>query len=191
MRAESDLGILAKASGTALAFRRSSWRPIPESSDADISLPCLIASQGELVLFVPGAIVADDGPGSLRTVFRARRRMANQALANVPSHVVELARNGYWGHAASLTLHKVLRWIAPVTLVICAIDALVLGLLGQWGFAALLTATVLSGLLGLSVVSVIRGNRLSVAAGFVMTQFAFIAGAADCLRGSGVHRWDR
>jgi cellulose synthase/poly-beta-1,6-N-acetylglucosamine synthase-like glycosyltransferase len=191
MRAESELGILAKASGTALMFRRSLWRPIPVSSDADISLPCLIAGQGRLVMFVPDAVVIDDGPRDLRTVFRARRRMATQALANVPRHIVELARAGYWGHAASLTLHKLLRWLAPVAFVACAIDALVLGVLGHWGYASFLVATALGGLLAVSAVSVLRGNRLSVAAGFVMSQLAFVAGAADCVRRSGVKGWER
>ena len=191
MGAEAELGILAKASGTALMFRRSLWRPIPVTSDADISLPCLIAAQGRLVAFVPGAVVIDDGPRDLRTVFRARRRMATQALANVPRHVLDLARDGYWGHAASLTFHKLLRWLAPLAGLACATDALVLGVLGHWGYASLLVATAFGALLALSAVSVLRGNRLSVVASFVVSQLAFIAGAADCVRGAGVKRWQR
>jgi cellulose synthase/poly-beta-1,6-N-acetylglucosamine synthase-like glycosyltransferase len=191
MRAESDLGILAKASGTALTFRRSLWRPIPVTSDADISLPCLIAAQGRLVLFAPDAVVLDDGPRDLKAVFRARRRMATQALANVPRHAFDLARAGYWGHAASIAFHKLLRWLAPLAAIACAIDALVLGALGHWGYASLLVATAFGALLALSAVSVLRGNRLSVVASFVVSQLAFIAGTADCVRGSRMTRWDR
>jgi cellulose synthase/poly-beta-1,6-N-acetylglucosamine synthase-like glycosyltransferase len=191
MRAESDLGILAKASGQVQAFRRSLWQPIPVTSDADISLPCLIAAQGKLVLLAPDAVVLDDGPRDLKAVFRARRRMTTQALVNVPRHAFDLARAGYWGHAASLTFHKLLRWLAPFAALACAIDALVLGALGDWGYAALLVATAFGALLALSVVSVLRGNRLSVVAAFVMSQLAFIAGAADCVRGSRITRWER
>lgn len=191
MHAESDLGILAKVSGTALTFRRSLWRPIPVTSDADISLPCLIAAQGRLVVFVPDAVVVDDGPRDLRTVFRARRRMATQALANVPGHVLNLARDGYWGHAASLTFHKLLRWLAPLAALACAIDALVLGVLGHWGYSSLLVATTFGALLALVAGSVLRGNRLSLAASFLVSQLAFIAAASDCVRRSEMRRWER
>jgi cellulose synthase/poly-beta-1,6-N-acetylglucosamine synthase-like glycosyltransferase len=191
MRAESNLGILAKASGTALAFRRSLWQPISATSDADISLPCLIAGQGALVVLVPDAVVVDDGPRDLRTVFRARRRMATQALANVPRHVVDLARAGYWGQAASLTLHKLLRWLAPWAALAGAIDALVIGVLGHWEYALLLFAVAVGGLLALSAVSLARGRGLSVVAGFLVSQLAFIAAGLDYVRGSGVKRWER
>lgn len=191
MRAESEVGILAKVSGTALAFRRSLWRPTPVTSDADISLPPQIAMQGHLVAFAPEAVVLDDGPSDLITVFRARRRMTTQGLSNVPRHILELARLGYRGHAASLTFHKVFRWLAPLAGIAGAIDAILLGLLGHWEFAVLLLACALGALVGLIVLSAIRGNRLSVAAGFVVSQLAFLAGAADFVRGSRVTRWNR
>ena len=191
MRAESDLGILAKASGTALMFRRSLWRPIPVTSDADISLPCLIAGHGKLVTFIPDAVAIDDGPRDLQTVFRARRRMATQALANVPRHIVELAVAGYWGHATSLTLHKLLRWLAPVAFVACAIDAMALGAFGYREYPWFVVATGVIAVVLMVAVSILPGNLLSMAAGFVVSQIAFVAGAMDCLRGSGVTRWGR
>jgi hypothetical protein len=117
--------------------------------------------------------------------------MATQALENVPRHAFDLARAGYWGHTASITFHKLLRWLAPFAALVCAIDALVLGMLGHWGYASLLVASAFGALLALSAVSVLRGNRLSVVASFVVSQLAFIAGAADCMRGSTMTRWDR
>ena len=191
MRAESELGILAKASGQVQAFRRSLWQSIPVTSDADISLPCLIAAQGRLVLFAPDAVVLDDGPRDLKAVFRARRRMATQALGNIPRHAFDLARAGYWGHAASITFHKLLRWLAPLAALACAIDALVLGMLGHWEFGYMLLTAAFAGLLALSAVSIVRGNHLSVVTAFLVSQVAFIAGAADCVRGSMVTRWER
>ncbi len=191
MSAESKLGILAKASGTALAFRRSLWQPIPTSSDADVTLPYLAVRRGARVEFVPGAVVFDDGPQNLKTVFRARRRMATQAIVNISSQVADLARAGYWGPAASLTLHKLLRWLAPSILIVAAFDGLLLGALGEWTCALLLLVIVAGALICLSAVSILRGTRLSVASGFFVSQVAFAAATLDCLRGSRATRWER
>lgn len=128
-------------------------------------------------------------------MFRARQRMVTQALANVPRHAFDLARAGYWGHAASLTFHKLLRWLAPSAALACAIDALVLGVLGHWGYASLPASTAFGALLALSAESVLRGNHrgncLSVVSDIVLSQLAFISGAADCVRSSMVTRWER
>jgi cellulose synthase/poly-beta-1,6-N-acetylglucosamine synthase-like glycosyltransferase len=63
MAAESRLGILAVASGTALAFRRSLFRPIPADSDADVTVAPTVLVNGGLVVHVHDAVVFDDGPG--------------------------------------------------------------------------------------------------------------------------------
>jgi hypothetical protein len=39
--------------------------------------------------------------------------------------------------------------------------------------------------------TIVRGNHLSVVTAFLVSQVAFIAGAADCVRGSMVTRWER
>lgn len=190
MLAESNLGILAKASGTALAFRRSLWQPIRATSDVDVSLPYMAVRRGYTVEFVPGAVVYDDGPQGLRGVFRARRRMGRLMFSTL-GHVVDLARVGYFGPAASLTLHKLLRWLAPGGGLACAIDALVLGVLGHWEYASVLLAAAVGGLLALSAVSLLRGRGLSLVAGFLVSQLAFIAAGLDYVRGSRVTRWER
>jgi cellulose synthase/poly-beta-1,6-N-acetylglucosamine synthase-like glycosyltransferase len=190
MRAESALGILAKVSGTALMFRRSVWRPIPVTSDADVSLPYLAVRQGHTVEFVPEAVVFDDGPQSLRGVFRARRRMGRLMFSTV-GHVLDLARAGIYGPAAGLTFHKLMRWAAPWAALVCAVDALLLGAFGHGEYAWLLLAIAVLALLALVVVSVLRGNRLSVVAGFLVSQLAFLAAGLDFFGGSRTTRWER
>lgn len=191
MRAESELGVLAKASGTALMFRRALWRPIPPTSDADISLPSLIAAQGYDVAFVPAAIVVDDGPPSVGSVFRARRRMATQALSAIPGHIVELLRAGRPGHAMTLLFHKLLRWLAPAAGVAAVVIALLLAALGHLLYVGVLAAMGLAGLGGVGAISVVRGTRLGVLTGFATSQLAFLASTLDVVRGRGVRGWDR
>jgi cellulose synthase/poly-beta-1,6-N-acetylglucosamine synthase-like glycosyltransferase len=190
MLAEAKLGILAKASGTALAFRRSLWQPIRVTSDADVTLPFLAVLKGYSVAFVPGAVVYDDGPQNLRIAFRARRRMGRLMFSTV-DHVVDLARAGAYGPAASLTFHKLLRWAAPWAAIGCAIDAVALGALGQWDYAWLFLVIAVGALLTLVAVSVLRGNRLSIVAGFLVSQLAFIVAGLDFVSGSRVTRWER
>lgn len=191
MDAESRLGVLAKASGTALMVRRSLLRPIPATSDADISLPSLVAAQGYDVTFVPGAVVVDDGPPSVGSVFKARRRMATQAMSAIPGHIVELARAGRPGHALTLLFHKLLRWLAPAAGVAAVLDALVLAAQGYLLYLAVLVGMGLAGLAGVGAISLVRGTGLGVLAGFATSQLAFLASTLDVARGRGVRGWDR
>jgi cellulose synthase/poly-beta-1,6-N-acetylglucosamine synthase-like glycosyltransferase len=190
MRAESRLGVLAKASGTALAFRRSLFRPIPLTSDADVTLPFLAALRGARVEFIPSAVVYDDGPKDQRSALKARRRMGRH-IANVSRQVVELVRAHRWGAATSLTIHKLLRWLAPSAFILCAISAALLGLLATWAYLEILGILVVAGLFLLGLISLLRGNGLSVVAGFIVSQAAFVGGSWDAILHRGVRLWDR
>ncbi len=191
MMAESRLGILAVASGTALAFRRSLFRPIPANSDADVTIAPTVLTNGGLVVHVDDAVVFDDGPGSLRATLRNRRRMALRALPATIAMVPRLVRAGHPMAALGLVNHKVFRWLTPLAAVLwlASAGALVLG--GNQPYSVLTAALVLAGTAtaGLVFATSRAGGRAMVS--LAVAQVAFTLAVFDAVRGRRATTWNR
>jgi cellulose synthase/poly-beta-1,6-N-acetylglucosamine synthase-like glycosyltransferase len=191
MAAESTLGILACASGTSMAHRRSIFRPIPLDSDGDVSLAPNAAEQGYRVQFVRDAIVRDDGPGDMKTVLRNRRRMALRALPTTATFVGRLFRARRPGPALALLVHKLLRWIVPWCIPLWALAAAGLALLGDRRADVVTLALLAAALLATGLAAVagprIRGAVIS----FATAQLAFALATLDAVRGRRARMWNR
>jgi cellulose synthase/poly-beta-1,6-N-acetylglucosamine synthase-like glycosyltransferase len=191
MAAESRLGILAVASGTALAFRRALFRAIPTDSDADVTVAPTVLINGGRVVHVSDAIVLDDGPGSLRVVLRSRRRMALRALPATIAMVPRLVRAGHRLAALGLVVHKVFRWVTPLAVVLWAGCAVVLAFDGSRPYTLLTLALVA---LGGAVLLVMAGTSRAASRallGLAVAQFAFTLAVLDVVRGRRAAMWNR
>lgn len=191
MSAESDLGILACASGTSMAHRRSIFRPIPLDSDGDVSLAPNAAEQGYRVRFTREAVVRDDGPSDLWAVLRNRRRMALRALPTTATFVGRLVRAGRPGPAFALLVHKLLRWIAPWCVGLWFVAAVGLAVLGDQAVDRVTVALLAAALLGTGL-SAVGGPRVRGAAlSFATAQLAFALATLDAVRGRRARMWNR
>jgi len=110
---ESDLGILAAASGTCMAARKTLWRPLASTDDADFCTPLDVVLQDYRVVFAKAAVAYDVPWTSLKGEFKSRIRMTSQAFFGI------LARWGLRGWirhplvSFGLLSHKFLRWVSP------------------------------------------------------------------------------
>jgi cellulose synthase/poly-beta-1,6-N-acetylglucosamine synthase-like glycosyltransferase len=191
MAAESRLGILAVASGTALAFRRSLFRPIPADSDADVTIAPTVLANGGRVVHVHEAVVFDDGPGSLRVSLRQRRRMVLRALPATIAILPRLVRTGHLMAALGLVNHKVFRWLSPIAAGLWAVSAAVLVADGSREYVVLTVAVVVAGMAsaGLVLATSRAGRRAMV--GLAVAQIAFALGVVDAVRGRRARTWNR
>ncbi len=190
MRAESRLGILGAASGTSMAHRRSIFRPIPTDSDGDVAIAPNAALQGARVLFVPHAIVHDDGPARMEAVMRNRRRMALRAMPATISFIRRLALRRP-GTAFGLVMHKLLRWLVPFFVLLWAIGAAGLVALGDGLYPALTAGLLVLGAPG-ALAGLLGGRRFrATAVGFAVAQVAFALAVIDMLRGRRARMWTR
>lgn len=118
---ESDLGLLASASGACMAVRRSCYERLLSHEDIDDSAPLHAIRKGYRVVHVPDALASDEEAPSARSEFGARSRMVNKGLVSTLRALLTtnpLVHPGLWWSALS---HKVLRWLTPVfTLLIFA-----------------------------------------------------------------------
>jgi cellulose synthase/poly-beta-1,6-N-acetylglucosamine synthase-like glycosyltransferase len=190
MEAESRLGSLALASGTALAFRRSLFQPIPSDSDADVTVAPTVVLQGGRVIHVPGAIVYDEGPSSLRVVFRTRRRMTLGALPATLGLIPRLVRAGRRSAAVGLFCHKVCRWLAPFAAVIWLASATALVMRGDPTYRPIVVVMVVAAAAAATVGLLVARTRSAVMS-LAIAQAAFTLAAIDALRGRRARTWSR
>jgi cellulose synthase/poly-beta-1,6-N-acetylglucosamine synthase-like glycosyltransferase len=110
---ESDLGILATASGAALAVRRKLYRPIPPQFGDDCVIPLDVRLGRSKVVQDPEAEVYDEMPHSVEGEFRARVRMTARNWTGIVHRCSLLDPLRFPGTAWSLVSHKFLRWLTP------------------------------------------------------------------------------
>lgn len=176
---ESRLGILAVASGQAMAFRRVLFRPLPLHVGDDCIIPLDVVAAGARVVHRDAAIAYDKAETRTDRELSARARMTARNWVGTWRHPRLLAPFLHPGYAFALWSHKLMRWLSPVFLLVLAVTSVVLF---RHPFFAVWTAlgALFLGLAGLGWIaerSKGRGGR-SVP-GMALPQFAFAFAVAQ------------
>jgi len=132
--AESDLGILATASGQAMAVRRELYRPLPHCYGDDCILPLDVRMQGHRVVQKRSAIVFDTMPHSIQGELRTRIRMTARNWAGTLARPALLNPLRFPLTAWGLVSHKLLRWLTPFFLGFAFLSNTLLALGGNGRF---------------------------------------------------------
>ena len=189
---ESDLGILAVASGQAMAFRRALFNELPSFSGDDCIIPLDVLRQGYVVVHCRHALAYDVMPNDLAGEFRARIRMTARNWAGTwlfPSLLNPLRHPGY---SLSLWSHKLLRWLGPVVLILIGLAAIGLSAYGHQSPAVITAAALVLTVAGFLADR--RGLRLPVAGAaysFALANAGFLLGIANAIFGSQVSVYRR
>ena len=192
-RWESQAGWLTAGTGALLAARRSVYLPVPAHASLDQMLPLLARAAGLLVLAVPEAVGIDRGSSSAAEQFRSRVRIATQGIE---ANLRMARRITPWrrpGPALAIWSHKILRWLTPLLVILAAVAAVALVLLGQPAYVLPLAAMVI--LLALAVIGLLarRGGRSLPLLTFPLTVLtvnaAFAFGWLNVLLRRRIRRW--
>jgi cellulose synthase/poly-beta-1,6-N-acetylglucosamine synthase-like glycosyltransferase len=108
---ESRLGILAVASGQAMAFRRNLFRPLPTFIGDDCVIPLDVVDQGSRVVHCRDAIAFDVMESEAGREFRTRVRMTLRNWVGTWRYPCLLNPVRHPGYAFALWSHKLLRWV--------------------------------------------------------------------------------
>jgi glycosyltransferase involved in cell wall biosynthesis len=182
---ESRLGILAVASGQAMAVRKALIRPMDPAIGEDCIVPLDVALQGSRIVHCRTAVARDVFEAEPAKELSTRIRMTLRNWQGTWSRRRLLDPLRHPGYALALWSHKILRWLSPfymlaatVCLAALAREPLYLGLaalaaLGYFGAAV--------GWLG-----GLRGMRIPVATqlySFVLANVGFAIGVTRALLG--------
>lgn len=188
---ESERGLLAMASGSFVAMRRSLWRPLEPDLGDDFVLPLRVAQIGSLNVLDERITVvtrlSEDRPGAM---LRTKTRIITKDFRGLLAYARLLDPLRHGALAVSLWSHKLLRWFAPYFLLllltanVCLLDRPFFRafLALQAGFYAL-------ALLGFALRNQPRAFPLSVPLSFCVVNLAALIGTAKCLAGRTAGRW--
>ena len=123
---ESNLGVLAVASGACMAVRKELFRPMEAAYGEDCILPLDVILQGYKVVHVPDAIAYDRMPATASGEFRTRVRMTLRNWQGTWARAELLNPFRYPAYSWALWSHKVLRWLSPYLLIALALSSVML-----------------------------------------------------------------
>lgn len=114
--AEAKLGVLLGANGALYALRRDLFTPLaPETIVDDLVIPLRLAIQGHALRYEPAALAFEETAATLADESRRRARIAAGNFQSLTWLFPLLSvRRGIWAYA--FWSHKVLRWCAPLLL---------------------------------------------------------------------------
>lgn len=182
---ESRLGILAVASGQAMAFRRDLFRPLPTFVGDDCVIPLDVVEQGYRVVHCRDAFAYDVMENEAGREFRTRVRMTLRNWVGTWRYPPLLNPFRHPGYAFALWSHKLLRWVGWI--------GIALMLFGSIGMLVSATAVPLALLFGLGLLVGAAGGlaesrniKLPVANtvySFLLANAAFMIGVIRAMAG--------
>ncbi len=191
---ESARGILAVASGSLFAVRRSLWKPLDHHLGDDFVVPLHVVKSGFRNVLEPRAIASTRlTQSNAGAMLRLKIRIVSKdfrALLREPS-VLNPCRRGRTAVAVSLWSHKLLRWFVPYFLIAIFVAGILLSAHGayRWltGLQVAFYALAFAGLVPRK-----RALRApwSLALSFCLVNLAALIGTMKCVAGRTSGRWE-
>ncbi|MGE7989964.1 glycosyltransferase [Pseudomonas sp. NPDC089554] len=116
-KVENRTGCMVSADGALLALRRPLYQAIPKQVNDDFFISTCAPAAGMRIVYVPEAVVLDQGVDEADKQFRRRQRVTVGGLLSLAARreLLNPARHGLY--AIALLSHKLIRRLAPVLLV--------------------------------------------------------------------------
>ncbi len=190
-RRESNLGLLAMASGSLFAMRRSLWQPLAPHFGDDFVLPLRVIRARMLNRIAPRVVAAtnltQNRPSSM---LRMKSRISSKDFRALLAHRDLLNPFRYGATAVALWSHKLLRWLIPYFLIaLLATNACLLASSYFRAVFALQLAFYGAALIGFCLRN--RRTRIpwSVPMSFCLVNFAALVGTIKALAGRASGIW--
>lgn len=186
---ESERGLLAMASGSLFAMRRSLWQPLDGNVGDDFVLPLQIAVQGFHNVLDNRALVStrlgQNEPGAM---MRLKVRIISKDLRGLMANNIVLNPFRAGRFSIGVWSHKLLRWMVPYFLLLMLLaNIFSLHSIGYW-----IMLTVQLAFYGVAIAGLSRLQQRfpwSVASSFCLVNTAAFLGTLHYLRGGTMGRW--
>lgn len=190
-RKESGFGSVVGGDGAIYAIRRELYSPLLPTDINDFLNPLQIVQRGYVGVFEPAAVSYEETAENFALEFRRKVRIISRslnALRRVPGVLNPFRQPRHWWLLIS---HKVLRWFAPVFMILTFAAALAQWKLPFFRVAALLQAAFYAmALVGWRLQRRTRTWKVfSLAYYFCLVNLASLIGCFKCLRGDLSGTW--
>jgi cellulose synthase/poly-beta-1,6-N-acetylglucosamine synthase-like glycosyltransferase len=188
---ESNSGLLAVASGSLFALRRSLWKPLDPNWSDDFALPLQVQLAGMRNVLdsrvVPLTRLTQSLPGSM---FNLKVRIVSKDFKTLLAHGKLLNPFRYGAIAVTLWSHKLLRWLVPYFLLATTASSIFL-----WRSPFYRGALILQIMLYVAALAGLfwRPRKIavpfSILASFCLVNFAALVGIAKGFLGQTSGKW--
>jgi len=189
---ESAVGSMVGADGAIFAIRKALYMPLKAEDINDFVLPLRIVAAGHRCVFEPEAVCLERTTVTFGEEFRRKVRVVNRSwngLFRYPA-VLNPFRHGWF--AVQVIVHKLLRWLTPLFLLVILACSAVLA--GSGPVYALLAG--LQGVLYAAAVVGLLLERAGVGSGifafpsyFLLMNVSSALGVGKALRGERITIW--
>lgn len=188
---ESECGLLAMASGSLFAMRRTLWKPLDPNVGDDFALPLHVVLSGKKnVLDSRAAASTRLTQSRVGSMFKLKVRIVSKDLRALLANRRILNPVHYGGLAVSLWSHKLLRWFVSYFLLALFTSNIFLRhvpfyrvvFLSQMMFYG-------TALVGLALRNTRIAFPISIPMSFCVVNFASLIGTAKCLVGRKSGSW--
>ncbi len=187
---ESRRGLLAMASGSLFAMRRSLWRPLNRDFGDDFELPLRTALAGmRSVLEARAVTITRLSQNSPATMFGLKSRIVSKDFKALMAYRAILNPLSHGAIALGLWSHKLLRWLAPYFLLGIFFSSAFLHSPFYRGLFLLQVAFCIFAVLGFLVRGRALGFPWSVPTSFCIVNLAALVGVWVSLTGRASGRW--
>lgn len=191
-KVENRTGCMVSADGALLALRRSLYQAVPKQVNDDFFISTCAPAAGKRIVYVPEAIVLDQGVDEADKQFRRRQRVTVGGLLSLAARreLLNPLRHGLY--AIALISHKLIRRLAPVLLLPLLLANLWLALepgLFRWMLMAQLLGYSVA-VLGLLDVRRRLPKPFRLAAFLLVTLAGMSVGLWQFLRGHSYSQWN-
>ncbi len=191
-KVENRTGCMVSADGALLALRHSLYQAVPKQVNDDFFISTCAPAAGKRIVYVPEAIVLDQGVDEADKQFRRRQRVTVGGLLSLAARreLLNPLRHGLY--AIALISHKLIRRLAPVLLLPLLLANLWLALepgLFRWMLVAQLLGYGVA-VLGLLDVRRRLPKPFRLAAFLLVTLAGMSVGLWQFLRGHSYSQWN-
>lgn len=191
-KVENRTGCMVSADGALLALRRSLFQPIPAQVNDDFYISTCAPAAGQRIVYVPEAVVLDQGVDEADKQFRRRQRVTVGGLLSLAARRQLLNPLDHGLYAIALISHKLIRRLAPVLLLPLLLANLWLA--AEPGlYRVALTAQLLG--YGMAIVGLLDARHrlprpFRLAAFLLVTLAGMSVGLWQFLRGHSYRQWN-
>jgi cellulose synthase/poly-beta-1,6-N-acetylglucosamine synthase-like glycosyltransferase len=191
---ESALSSVVGANGSIYAVRRSDYVPIDEGLISDLVEPLALVRSGKRVVYEPDAISEEEPSASYGIEFRRKVRILTRSILGLFSMRELLNPLRFGIFSVQLIMHKLLRFLTPLFLILAGVSLTGLALGGRYLLVFAVTATGIA--VALWVGRAMRSLPLNPLVRcchliyyYLMVNYALMLAWANVLRGRHMTLW--
>jgi cellulose synthase/poly-beta-1,6-N-acetylglucosamine synthase-like glycosyltransferase len=190
---ESSIGSLIGVCGCMYSVRKSAYVPLYHEACSDFLIATMMVRQGLRAIYEPTAVCLEEPNAEAKRELAVRVRIITQTFADLWRNRAMLNPLSHGFYAVQLLSHKVLRYLAPVFLLILLVTSGILAATNVWyatAFGAQVVFYFIAVISWLLEKAGVKTYSLALPQYFAITNLASLIAVVKFFRGERYVKWE-